>query len=86
MLRKTATLDDLADALGLSDKPNNATASIEWGVVDSVNSDGTLQVSLNSSDVSVKAATLQSVSAGARVLAVILKSGETVVIGGVISG
>lgn len=86
MLRKTATLDDLADALGMSDKPNNATVSIEWGVVDSVNADGTLQVSLNSSDVSAKAATLQTVTAGSRVLAVILKSGETVVLGGVSNG
>lgn len=51
-----------------------------WGVVRSVNPDGSYQVQLNDSDVSTRCAACVSAAAGARVLVLVMQNGQCVAI------
>lgn len=71
-----ANLDDVAKALGF-DKQRETEVHM-WGLVSSVNKDGSYQVSLNDSNVTTRCARCVEADAGDRVLVLKMRNGSTV--------
>lgn len=78
--KRKPTLDEIADALGLGAAKTDSHA---YGLVKSVNADGTLQVALNDSSTTARCAPLASVGAKANDRVLVLRSanGRCIVLG-----
>lgn len=70
----SATLDTVAKAFGLADKPKQDTHVI--GTVRSVNTDGSYQVALNTSSITTKCMPFCDASVGNRVLVLVMANGS----------
>lgn len=73
-----ADLDDVAKALGLNEK--GETEVHAFGLVRSVNADGSYQVNLNGSDVDTRCAKFVEAKVGDRVLVLKMRNGSSVAI------
>ena len=71
-----ANLDDVAKALGFDKR--GETEMHMWGIVSSVNKDGSYQVRLNDSGVAARCARCVEAAAGDRVLVLKMRNGSTV--------
>ncbi len=69
------TVDDVAAMM----LPRNKAREFHcWGVVESVNADGSYQVQLNDSSVTTRCAACVSAAAGSRVLVLVMANGQCV--------
>lgn len=71
-----ANLDDVAKALGFDKR--SETEMHTWGLVSSVNKDGSYQVRLNDSSVTARCARCVEAAAGDRVLVLKMRNGSTI--------
>lgn len=69
------TVDDVAAMM----LPRGHTREFHcWGVVDSINTDGSYQVRLNDSSVTTRCAACASAAVGSRVLVLVMANGQCV--------
>lgn len=79
-MRFRPTIDDMAKALGITTKPKQTEFHV-WGVARSSSTGGTVQVALNFGDNATCAVPKNlSVAAGDRVLVLVMRSGNSVVV------
>lgn len=74
------SIDEVAKALGLDQKSKDQREEHVWGVVASINSDGSYQVKLNSSTVTTRCAKCVDAKVGDRLLVLKMRNGSTVAI------